>query len=476
MRRLLLVVILVILAWPVPAAAWNFREHTEMGEESYAAACAQVALEHKFDGAKEACETATDPVRVRWCLACRVYTPALYGQSVAIAGDKVGTPEALMSVAGQRTATSLADYAFLALVNTAHFHPNAPRNWRTYHDRALVAAASKHDGGTMAENFEKAFYTSAFADHFLQDAFAAGHAGFSRASSSAGASKAFHDIWNNAGRLVKAPTGHCWLQYGDNKWKPYMGEVGRWHLKTAAQSSVYDVLAAFVTERRDGVRELRPTYFIPIATTTDTLPRGMLATEGAGDVDDKSKPTEQIDKLYYAQKAKEQSCERETVPIAGMTNAAELSAGFNYWGRFTFDHTTQYLAADVTFNHLLKSPLAFDLGVSPLGAVQRNDRVRFAAGAFAGLLTPPLYLIHGLWRNEVGVQAAAYFIAQDPATYGIYASVFLRTSLEVSNTIVRLQAGPTYDPRNDAWGVTIAAGFELPGLRWVRGGGSIGTH
>ena len=61
-------------------------------------------------------------------------------------------------------------------------------------------------------------------------------------------------------------------------------------------------------------------------------------------------------------------------------------------------------------------------------------------------------------------------------TYGAYASVFLRTSLEVSNTIVRLQAGPTYDLRNQVWGATIAAGFELPGLRWVRGGGSIGTH
>ena len=255
-----------------------------------------------------------------------------------------------------------------------------------------------------------------------------------------------------------------------------MGEVGRWHLKTAAQSSVYDVLAAFVTGRRDGVRELRPTYFIPIATTTDTLPQGVLATEGVGRVEDTSQSTAQIDKLYLAQKAKEPSCESETVPIAGMTNAAELSAGFNYWGRFTFDSTTEYLAADVTFNHLLKIPLAFDLGASPLGAVQRDDKVRFAAGAFVGLLTPPLYLIHGLWRNELGTQATAYVIAQDPLTYGVYVSAFLRTSLEVSNTIVRLQAGPTRDVRNELWGVMIAAGFELPGARWVRGGGSIGTH
>ena len=472
MRRLLLV---VILAWPLPASAWNFREHTEMGGESYAAACAQVALEQKFDGAKEVCETTTDPARVRWCLACRVYTPALYGQSVAIAGDHVGSPEALMSIAGQRAATSLTDYAFLALVNTAHFHPDAPRNWRTYHDRALVAAASQHDGGTMAANFERAFYTSAFADHFLQDTFAAGHAGFSRASSSAGASKAFHDIWNNAGRLVKAPTGRCWLQYGDNKWEK-TSLVGRAHLKTAAQSSVYDVLAAFVTERRDGARELRPTFYVPIATTADTLPRGMLATEGTGAVEEQPRSTAPINQLYYAQKAKEQDCDKETVPIGGMANAAVLSAGFNYWGRFTFDRNTEYLAADVSFNHLLNVPLAFDVGASPLGAVQRNDRVRFAAGGFAGLLTPPLYLVHGLWRNEVGVQATAYVIAQDPVTYGTYASVFLRTSLEVSNTIVRLQAGPMYDLRNQVWGATIAAGFELPGLRWVRGGGSIGTH
>ena len=63
-----------------------------------------------------------------------------------------------------------------------------------------------------------------------------------------------------------------------------------------------------------------------------------------------------------------------------MTNAAELSAGFNYWGRFTFDSTTEYLAADVTFNHLLKIPLAFDLGVSPLGAVQRDDKVPVRRG------------------------------------------------------------------------------------------------
>jgi hypothetical protein len=471
MRRLLLV---VILAWPLPAAAWSFREHTEIGEESYAAACAQVALEQKIDGAKEVCEAATDPVRARWCLACRVYTPSLYGQSVAIAGDHVGSPEALMSVAGQRTATSLADYAFLALVNTGHYHPNSPRNWRTFHDRALAVAAARHDGGAMAQDFEKAFYTSAYADHFLHDAFASGHMGFSRASSSAGASKAFHDIWNNAGRVVKAPTGSCWLQYGDNKWGQ-TSQVGRMHLKTAAQSSVYDVLAAFVTERRDGAREVRPMYFVPIATTTDTLPRGMLATEGGGDVENVQE-TEQITKLSTAQKAKQPFCEQETAPIGGMSHAVELSAGFNYWGRFTYDRTTQYLAADVTFNHLLKIPLAFDIGASPLGAVQRGDRTSFAAGGFAGLLTPPLYLVHGLWRNEVGAQAMAYVIAQDPVSYGAYVTFFLRTSLEVSNTIVRLQVGPTHDLRNEAWGVTIAAGFELPGLRWVRGGGALGTR
>ena len=59
-----------------------------------------------------------------------------------------------------------------------------------------------------------------------------------------------------------------------------------------------------MTERRDGVRELRPTYFIPIATTTDTLPQGMLATEGVGEVEDTSESTAQIDKLSHAQKAR----------------------------------------------------------------------------------------------------------------------------------------------------------------------------
>jgi hypothetical protein len=163
-------------------------------------------------------------------------------------------------------------------------------------------------------------------------------------------------------------------------------------------------------------------------------------------------------------------------PHRGHDQRRRAVRGLQLLGRFPFDSTTEYLAADVTFNHLLKIPLAFDLGASPLGAVQRDDKVHFAAGGFVGLLTPPLYLIHGLWRNELGTQATAYVIAQDPLTYGVYVSAFLRTSLEVSNTIVRLQAGPTRDLRNELWGVMIAAGFELPGARWVRGGGSIGTH
>jgi hypothetical protein len=253
---------------------------------------------------------------------------------------------------------------------------------------------------------------------------------------------------------------------------------GRDHLQAAARLSVHDVLAAFVTQRRDGVREVAAAYFIPIATTTDNLPRGVPATEGAGDVEEAPpKPTEQITQLSQAQTAKKGRCDQETVPIGGMYNAAELSAGFNYWGKWTFDGTTDYLSADLTFNHLLKRiPLAFDLGVSPFGGVHRDGQTRFAAGGFVGLLTPPLYLVHGLWRNELGAQATAYVIVRDPLSYGTYLSAFLRTSLEVSNTIVRLQVGPTYDLRTEAWGATIAAGFELPGLRWVRGGGAIGTR
>ena len=103
------------------AFAWNFDEHTELGRKGYQAACDQIAHDNAIDaqprsespGAVNAaappdpCIAPKDDKTVRWCLACRTFSPALYGQSVAIAGDHVGSPEQLMSPAGQVVAASV---------------------------------------------------------------------------------------------------------------------------------------------------------------------------------------------------------------------------------------------------------------------------------------------------------------------------------------------------------------------------------
>jgi hypothetical protein len=460
--------------WAAPAAAWNFAEHRELGRDGYEAACVHVAHDHSIDDQHVACEKATDPKIVRWCLACKAFSPELYGQSVAIAGDHVATPEQLMSVAGERTATDLTAYAFLALVNVEHFHPDSPRHWREYHDRALGFATGQTDGPGLAQDFARAFYTSAFADHFLQDAFAAGHAGFNRVSSSAAASKAFHDIWNGTGRLVKAPSDQCWITFGDNK---LHAGSSKEHVDEAEVASAYDVIAAFVARQRDAARELKPIYFMPSAMNQNALPGAVSATEGRADGSELPlQSTQTINRIFYEQKGKIGACAKETVPIDGMSNPAELSSGIDYWGRTNFDGGGFLVAVDVVGNHLGKQvPLSVEGGLSPVGIDHWGGKTTFAPGALAGVFTPPLYLLHGLWRNELGGQWTARVRVGNGGGWATYGTVALRSSLEVASFIVRVQVGPSWDPRTERVGVAGSLGVELEGLRWVRGGGTLGN-
>jgi hypothetical protein len=466
------------LALPAaPAAAWNFAEHNELGRAGYEAACAQLVTDKVIDE-NASCETPKDAVTARWCLACKVFSAALYGQSVAIAGDKVGSPEALMTVSGEKAATNLIDYGLLALVNVQHFHPDAPRNWRKFHERALVFATGETDWPGYAEDFAHAFYYSAFADHFLQDSFAAGHAGFNRASSSAAASKAFHDIWNASGRLFKAPTGKCWIQFGDNQLSVGLPE-SREQIDAAESASVYDVIAAFVTRKRDGAREIKPTIYMPVATTRDALPAAVGTTEGRDDgaADKPLKSTPYISQITMGQRRKLGVCAQETVPIDGMSNPAELSSGRDYWVNTRIDDAGWYGGIDVVWNYLFEAfPSAIEGGLSPAGVDYRGGVTTFAPGILAGVFLGPLYLVHGLWRNEIGVQGTAFARLGNVADWGTYVTGGLRSSLEVATTIYRLQVGPSFDPRTEKVGVAAAFGVELDltKSRSVRGGGTIG--
>jgi hypothetical protein len=519
------------------AFGWDYEEHTELGSKGYQCACEQLAQELNLqvnlakpselcagpkadhpalpsvpekasdpsvtpkDGQltpaslpkqpSDPCVKAKDDATVRWCLACRAFSPELYGQSVAIAGDHVGSPDELMSPDGQVVSANVMDYTFLALVNHDHFHPDAMRHWRAFHDKALELATKDFPNGPIARDFAQVFYTAAFAEHFLQDAFAAGHAGFNRPSSGAVASKAFHDIWNSSGRLVKSPTGRCWLQYGDGKLK-YASKVARYQIDEAERSSAYDVLAAFVTGKRDAAREIRPVYFVPSEITKNPLPGAVKATRGRESTEHKAQAVKGataqpgttlmnpavIESMYWREKVglTDSTCKVDMDPIDGISNPAIINGGIDFWGVGAGDRHTKYGSFDVLFNHRLFSfmslPVSWEGGLG-IGYLRREGHDSWAPSAVLGGLAPPLYLIHGLWRNELGVQARGYLLTSSPREVDGYGTAFLRSSLEVATVVFRLQAGPTVDFRTGNLGFAGAVGVEFAGLRWITGGGSL---
>ena len=168
-----------------------------------------------------------------------------------------------------------------------------------------------------------------------------------------------------------------------------------------------------------------------------------------------------------------------TVPIDGISNPANINAGLDFWLAGALDSQTQYASFDVRLNHfffdLMSARFAWELGLGPAGYVHRGGRNAYAPSALGGILSPPLYLLHGLWRNEIGVQARSYLVVSDPVQFNGYGSTFLRSSIEAANTIFRFQVGPTVDFRSGRWGLEGSVGLELARLRWITGGGSLGS-
>ncbi len=151
-------------------------------------------------------------VKARFDRVCGANLPVLarlYGDATAIAGDFLGDPSEFLSHAGAWRFHSNKSYYLLALENSAHFNPTSTRSWADYHQQAIAyaLAGAAGEGLTTVEQFQLALFESAFADHYLQDSFAAGHMGFNRAASSAAAAKSFHDAWNARGRVATDRAG-----------------------------------------------------------------------------------------------------------------------------------------------------------------------------------------------------------------------------------------------------------------------------
>jgi hypothetical protein len=250
----LLAVAGVLLA-PATAAGWGTLEHQQIGQTAYEQACADIAT------AVAAQKPAPPGVGTRLEIACgrNMATVAdIYGDATAIAGDFLGDPSEFMSQAGAWRFKSNKSYYLLALENSDHFNPMSTQSWADYHEKAIgeALAGARSEGLETVRRFQLALQESAFADHFLQDSFAAGHMGFNRTASSAAASKSFHDAWNARGRVVTDRNGDRWVTFGDGRLNEPANEDGRRHVQAAATMSVRNVLRAFVLGARAPDEEL----------------------------------------------------------------------------------------------------------------------------------------------------------------------------------------------------------------------------
>lgn len=269
-------------AGPRPAGAWEYVEHLAIGTESYTAACERLREELR--------EATAQRIRVRLEIACDnlEITAQLYGQATALAGDRFGDPEDFTSTGAGWKAASRKQYLGLALANSTHFHPYAPREWRRFHGRALTHAlvASQRAGLDAVDGLQRALFENAFADHFLADAFSSGHMGFNRSASSVAASLAYHDAWNRKGRVVRDRVGNSWRTYGDGRLALKANLEGRKRVVQASILSISGVLRAFVLGKRDADHELDIWRALPFVIEAPDLPsltdRILAGREGDG--------------------------------------------------------------------------------------------------------------------------------------------------------------------------------------------------
>ena len=260
-------ILLASMACSNGARGWGSHEHEEIGGEGYKEACAMLE--------REGATAASLPGREeRMRIACGSVdvSAQVYGQATSLGGDNFAQPEDFFTAAGFGKVWSRVHHALLARVNTSHFHPFASRDWRDHHERAVELAreAAGMSGLEMFAGFERAFFESAFGDHFLQDGFAAGHMGFNRSASSAAAAYAFHNDWNKRGRTVHNRNGDTWVTLGDNLLDDPRNVAGKAHVLYTETHSIFGVLSTFVDGYRRPSEELEVIFSWPYTIEAPT--------------------------------------------------------------------------------------------------------------------------------------------------------------------------------------------------------------
>ena len=125
MKSLIVVMATILSGYFVHANAWEYSEHVDIGESSYLHACSR--LNAAFGGVED------EEYKAALEIACgdSDLLARRYGQATAIFGDHIGSSDEYIKEldVALSNAESFINYASLALKNSSHFFPSAPRTW-----------------------------------------------------------------------------------------------------------------------------------------------------------------------------------------------------------------------------------------------------------------------------------------------------------------------------------------------------------
>ena len=431
---------------PATAEGWGTGEHQQIGRTAYTQACADLTA------AAAAIKSPAPGMATRLDIACgrnMATTADIYGDATAIAGDFLGDPTEFMSQAGAWRFKSNKSYYLLALENSAHFNPMSTQSWADYHDKAIdeALAGARADGGLeTVRRFQLALQESAFADHFLQDSFAAGHMGFNRTASSAAASKSFHDAWNDRGRVVSDRNGDRWVTFGDGWLNRSENEGGRRHVQDAATMSVRNVLRAFVFGERAPDEELALWRALPF---TIQAPE-----KHVGVVD-----------LFTR---KDELTDRQLVPLLKTIRPVRKDTVFTarLWSAATFSEADDGVTAAVAGFELAvpRAPAQTWLGA---GGTLREPGGAHSLVVDTGLLFPFGLSVSGLISHQVNTTVS--WLLRDGVATIIHAEY--QMNVELGDVLVSLHGGLAEfvpDPRS-GWYAAVGIGYTFS----AAGGGTL---
>jgi hypothetical protein len=180
-----------------------------------------------------------------------------------------------------------ADRAGLAALMNSLAHGNAIRMYVSLHLLAMDLAEkagqqARLDPGSTKRFLQRALFLNAFADHFLEDAFSAGHLVVNRTMlASLTNNKALHDFYCEHGTMVVNRKGEIWRAYGDG----YFDADSRTGARViqAVQLSIEEVFSAFndsfahpayikVLDRIPPSSETQANYLISTLTALQLVP------------------------------------------------------------------------------------------------------------------------------------------------------------------------------------------------------------